>query len=187
MQHKTTKTNPFVVAILLMAALFYGLSVKAQLRQGIDSVSATLPARMWDGMWLKAIQFDDNQHMLTMKMEPVKLHRQIDPNSVSDMKTEGCHIVSDCVRAHSHVMRGMTDMEGDAPLWRTIVPMLHSVVSDSITLQLELRDKQGHHHAILLPPSDVSKAIEHGKKKAAEEEIEAEGMKKGIYRVKNKQ
>ena len=185
MQHKTTRMRFFITTLLMVAALFYGLSVKAQLRQGIDSVLATLPARMWDGMWLKAIQFDDNQHMLTMKMEPVKLHRQIDPNSVSDMQAEGRLIVADCVRAHCHAVRGATDIEGDATLWRAIGPMLQSVVSDSITLQLELRDKQRRCHTIQLSPSDVSQAIELGKEKAAEDEAEAEEMKQGIYRVKN--
>jgi len=168
-----------------MATFFYGLSVKAQLRQHIDSVSATLPARMWDSTWLKAIQFDARQSVLTMKLEPVKLHRKTDPNSTSDMQAEGRLIVADCVRAHCHSMRGMNGMEGNAPLWRAIVPMLQSIVSDSITLQLELRDKQRRRHTIQLSPSDVSQAIELGKKKAVEYEVEAEEMKQGIYRVKN--
>lgn len=185
MQHKTTRINPFVVAILLMATFFYGLSVNAQLRQRIDSVTATLPARMWDGMSLQSVQFDTRQSVLTMKLEPIKLHRKTDPNSTSDMQAEGRLIVADCVRAHCHAMRGVTDMEGDAPLWRAIGPMLQSVVSDSITLQLELREKKGHRHTVLLPPSAVKQAMDNGKKKAAEDEAEAEEMKQGIYRVKN--
>lgn len=187
MQHKTTKTTPVVVAILLMATFFYGLSVKAQLRQRIDSVTATLPARMWDGMSLQSVQFDDHQRMLTMKLEPIKLHRKTAPTSVSDMQAEGRLIVVDCVRAHFHAMRGVTDMEGDAPLWRAIVPMLQSIVSDSITLQLELREKKGHRHTVLLPPSAVKQAMDNGKKKATEDEAEAEEMKQGIYRVNSKQ
>ena len=183
MQHKTTRTNPVVVAILLMATFFYGLSVNAQLRQRVDSVTATLPARMWDGMSLQSVQFDAHQSVLTMKLEPIKLHRKTDPNSTSDMQAEGRHIVSDCVRAHCHAVRGATDIEGDATLWRAIGPMLQSVVSDSITLQLELREKKGHRHTVLLSSSDVRRAIELGKEKAAEDEAEAEEMKQGIYRV----
>ena len=130
----------------------------SEIRDAVDAVNKTTPAKSWDSEKFESVAFDAEDNVVIFEIANVYPDAQMNDSADNQRKT-GIWYISNFMTAYGYVKDGSDDCEGDAEMFRAVGSLLKLMVENEVGARFKFYFSEGGSFSCDLSPKDVKKAV----------------------------